>query len=308
MKHSSRHSRARKRDFSSRTKTTSTITVTKDTKVTNSRPADANYQQKLIDSGIYPYGYKSPDGRLPPLPPGWEEINRRLAQPRPSLRFSEEKYQEFILADAEAFNEDTVKDSVLPAMLRAMDAFSGAQRNIPFTNIDPMAPGISQARPDYYYGAQPEQIHLDVRNNKQLSKHIIPSKHAHLLVVPNFSLEAKGPDRSLSEALRQACHYGAVGARAMHSLETYGQDQPIYNNNAHTISSTYHGGTLKMYGHSVAQPDGPGTQPEYYMHQLNTWGMTGNQYTFLEGATAFKNAMDMAREHRDAAIARANEI
>src|SRR5579862_1841471 len=138
LRHSSRHSRVRKRGSSSRTETTSTkTTVTKVTK--NSRPKDANYQQKLIDGGIYPYGYEFPDGRRPPLPPEWEEINRRLVQPRPSLspsRFSEEKYQEFIREDARAFKEDAVKDSVLPAMLRAIGASSGAQKNIMFTNID----------------------------------------------------------------------------------------------------------------------------------------------------------------------------
>jgi hypothetical protein len=193
-------------------------------------------------------------------------------------------------------------------MLKAIGAFNGAQKNIIFTNIDPIVAGISQARPDYYYGAQPEQIYPDVRNNEQLNKHIIPSSHTHLPAVPNFSLEAKGPDGSSAEALRQACHNGALGERAIYSLEAYGQDQPVYDNNIHTISSIYLHGTLKMYGHSVAQPNGPGTRPEYYMHQLNALGMTGNWNTFLEGATAFRNAMDLTREYRDAAIARANEI
>jgi len=308
--HSSGRSRDRKRGSasSSRTKTTSTkTTVTKDTK--NSRPKDANYQQKLIDGGVYPYGYKFPDGRRPPLPLEWDEINRRLAQSRPSLspsKFSDGGYQEFIEKDAEAFNEDAVKDSVLPAMLRAMGASSGAQKNILFTNIDPIVAGISQAKPDYYYGAQPEQIHPNVRTD--LSKHITPSSHAHLPAVPNFSLEAKGPDGSLAEALRQACHNGAIGERAMQSLETYGQDEPVYDGNAHTISSIYHGGTLKMYAHSAAQPNGPGTRPEYYMHQIKGWSMTSDQDTFLKGATAFKNAGDLTAEYRNAAIAHANEI
>lgn len=211
-------------------------------------------------------------------------------------------------ADAEAYNEDAVKDSVLPAMLRAMGASQGAQKNILFTNTEPIAAGIAQAKPDYYYGAQPEQIHPDVRD--ELSTHIIPSKHDHLPAVPNFSLEAKGPDGSFAVAQRQACHNGAIGARAMQSLHSYGQSGPVYDNNAYTISSTYHAGQLKMYGHSVAQPKGSGTQPEYYMHQLGTWGMTDNSNTntFLRGATAFKNAADLTAEYRNTAIARANKV
>ena len=308
--HSSRDSRDRKRGSasSSRTKTTSTnTTVTKDTK--NSRPKDANYQQKLIDSGIYPYGYKYPDGLRPPLPSGWEEMNRRLVQPRPSLspsRFPDEDYQEFIQADAEAHNEDAVKDSVLPAMLRAMGASRGAQKNILFTNLDPVAAGISQAKPDYYYGAQPEQIHQKVRTD--LSNLIIPSSHTHLPAVPTFSLEAKGPDGSLAEAMRQTCHNGAIGERAMRSLHTYKQDEPVYDNRVNTISSIYHGGQLKVYGHSAAQPNGQGMRPEYYMHQLGAYAMTGTPRNFRDGATAFKNARDLTAEYRDGAIAYANEI
>ncbi|KAI9763792.1 MAG: hypothetical protein M1840_009117 [Geoglossum simile] len=98
----------------------------------------------------------------------------------------------------------------------------------------------------------------------------------------NNSIKAKGLD---------GLSYDAVGERAVHSLEAYGQDQPVYNNNIHTISSIYYGGTLKMYGHSIAQPNGPETRPEYYMHQLDVWGMTGNQKKILEGAIAFKNAV-----------------
>jgi len=36
--------------------------------------------------------------------------------------------------------------------------------------------------------------------------------------------------------------------------------------------------------------------------------MTGNAQTFREGATWYRNSMDLAKEYRDTAIARANEI
>jgi hypothetical protein len=88
----------------------------------------------------------------------------------------------------------------------------------------------------------------------------------------------------------------------------YGQDESIYDNYIYSISSTYHAGILKMYGHSIAQPNGPGTQPEYYMHHLRSFAMTNGQDAFLQGARAFKNAMVLAKEHRNTAIERANEI
>lgn len=62
-----------------------------------------------------------------------------------------------------------------------------------------------------------------------------------------------------------------------------------------------------MYGHSVAQPGGSETKPEYYMHQLGAYAMTHSKESFRDGATAYKNAMELTAEHRNAAIARANE-
>ena len=60
----------------------------------------------------------------------------------------------------------------------------------------------------------------------------------------------------------------------MHSLEQYGQE-PVYENNAKTITSIYHGGQLKIYTSHSAQPDGAGSRPEYFMNQARiTWGMT----------------------------------
>ena len=180
--------------YSSRTKTTSTkTTVTKDTKDTlskytdRSQPKDHYCQQKHIDGGIYPYGYEYSDDCKPPLPNNWKEINRKLVQPRPSLspsRFPEKDYHDFIQADATAYNEKAVEDSVRPAMLTAMGASKGAQLSILFNNMVPITNYISQAKPDYYHGAQPEQIHQQVRTD--LGPYIIPSNYTHRPAVPNF--------------------------------------------------------------------------------------------------------------------------
>ena len=51
----------------------------------------------------------------------------------------------------------------------------------------------------------------------------------------------------------------------MHSLQNYRRDEPIYNGNAYTLSSTYHDGHLKMYTHYLSKPTTPGGRPEYHM-------------------------------------------
>ncbi|KAM3065768.1 hypothetical protein ACMFMG_010006 [Clarireedia jacksonii] len=314
MMSSSRASSSRKRissSSSSKTKTTAKTTSGKTksgvtTYSAKSSPYDANFEQNHIDVGVYQYGYKYPDGSRPPLAGDYEAVNRRLAQYRPSLspsRFSDGGRQDFVDKDAEARREQNVKTKVLPALLNAIGASEGAEDDVPFTHIAPFADNNTKAVPDYYYGAQPEQLDPTVRG--ALSSHIVPQPT--YLIAPNFFLEAKGPSGSTVVALRQACHDGAIGARAMHSLQTYGQDEPDYDNNISAISTTYHAGVLKMYGHSAAQPNGPGTRPEYYMHQLDSWSMTGNKNTFLQGATAFKNAIDLTKEYRNTAITHANE-
>jgi hypothetical protein len=83
----------------------------------NTRPYDRDFQQKLIDGGVYPDEYEYPDGRIPARPNNWEEINQRLAQPRPSLsssQFSDNKFRKFKRADAHASKEDQVMKRLIP--------------------------------------------------------------------------------------------------------------------------------------------------------------------------------------------------
>ena len=242
-------------------------------------------------------------------PNNWEEINRRLSQPRPSLspsKFSEERHEEFVQADADAVKEKQVTTSVIPIIegdIRDAKCCSGG---IPFTNLDHLTDGtLVPGNPDIYFGARPEQ--LDRRVRDKLSGHIIPSTQDDLPLAPNFFVAAKGPDGSAAVVKRQACYDGALGARGIHSLQSYGQEDPSHDNNAYTISTTYHDGTLKMYTIHPSQPASSGGRPEYSMHQVNTWGMTGNAETFRQGAAAYRNGRDWAKEQRDEAIRQANE-
>jgi hypothetical protein len=178
--------------------------------------------------------------------------------------------------------------------------------NIPFTILDYLTDGILvPGNPDLYYGARLEQLNQQVCGEP--TGQIVPSTQLDLPILPNFFLTAKGPDGSIGVAGRQASYGGALGARGMHSLQSHGRDEPTYDNNAYTITSIYHGGTLKMYTIHPAQPNGPGSRPEYYMTQINGWSMTGNAESFRQGVTAFRNAGDWAKEQRDKAIEQANE-
>ncbi|RJE18109.1 hypothetical protein PHISCL_09552 [Aspergillus sclerotialis] len=139
-----------------------------------------------------------------------------------------------------------------------------------------------------------------------LSNQIIPSTQDDLPMAPNFFLEAKCPDGNAAVADRQACYDGALGARAIHALQSYQQKRPIYDNNAYTIISTYTSRTLTLYTTRLTKPKGPDCRPEYIMTQLGGWMMTNNAETFRQGASAYRNARDRAKEKSDEFIRLAN--
>ena len=179
--------------------------------------------------------------------------------------------------------------------------------HIPFTNFDSMTNETTvKLVPDYYDGALAKDIHAKVRHD--LNKKVMPTKHPKDPVAPNFFLEAKALMGGVDVGRRQACHDGAYGARAMHSLQSYGNDEPVYENNAYTFSSTYHAGNgvLQLFAHHLTASTIPGEPPEYHMTQLRTFAMTETCETFVNGLTAFRNTRDMAKEFRDGFIEAAN--
>jgi hypothetical protein len=125
-------------------------------------------------------------------------------------------------------------------------------------------------------------------------------------VAPNFFLAAKAPSGGADVLKRQACHDGAVGARAMHKLQCYAAGKPVYDNNAYTLTATYHNGILRMYTTYVT-PSGPGGSLEYHMTQIDIWVVTGNPDACRQGAAALRNARELAKEWHDHFISAANE-
>ena len=276
---------------------------------------DAVFEQHLINHGIYPDGYDGAhtddddddDDHGPPRPDNWEDINHRLMQPRSSLSpscFSKSDFRRFQRTNREALSEAKVMSSVLPVI--AGNANIPSQENILYNNLTPLTDGtITTPKPDFYDGARPGQVDQKVR--EELGPFIVPSK-GPAPILPNLFAEAKGPGGRADVAKRQACYDGAVGARAMQYVRSYGGEMQ-YDGNAYTVTSTYNSGTgtLMMYTTHPTELAESGVNPGYHMTQLASYAMTHNPDRFREGAAAFRNARDWAKEQRDAAIALANE-
>ena len=126
----------------------------------------------------------------------------------------------------------------------------------------------------------------------------------------NFFPEGKGEGGRADVAQRQACHDGAAGARAMHSLQIYQLAEPKYEDNANSYSGTYQQGTglLQLYGHHLTTPKSPGGPSEYHMTQLGSYALTHDREAFQKGAGSLRNLRDLAKTHRDDFIDHANQV
>lgn len=172
------------------------------------------------------------------------------------------------------------------------------QENLLFGNLRNLTDGsITKAQPDFYDGSRPADLEKRIR--EELGPYVVPSTNTAAPCVPNFFTERKGPNGNTTVCKRQALYDGALGARGIQELRSYLDPHTSYDNNAYTITSTYHGGSgdLTIYTTHPTRSDPTQTYTEYRMTQLNDWKMTGNSEAFRQGASALRNARDWAKDH-----------
>ena len=267
---------------------------------------DPNFEQHLIDHDIYPEGYGGLENVREPL--NLEEIQARLAIPRASLspsRFGREEFWDFKEKNRGALTESTAMSKAFPIITG--NAKIPSQENLIFGNLKDLTDGsISKAQPDFYDGTRPAQENKQLRTD--LGPYIVPSTDTTAPCLPNFFAEAKGRNGSPAVCERQALYDGALGARGVHELRLYVDGETLYDNNAYTITSTYHAatGVLNMYTMHPTPSTDPGNVSNFRQTQLGGWSMTANVDAFRQGASALRNARDWAQEKRKELIAAAN--
>ena len=272
---------------------------------------DPNFEQNLIDSGIYPDGYE-PDAMSTPLEPNnFEDLRSALRAPRASLsptRFTHTDFLEFKRMAKRVRDEATARAEVISIIAGDSGKQNHRASDRLFNHLTPFSDNLPQAKPDLYDGAFPQKIDRRVRSD--LGNHIVPCNKTSLPAAPNFFLEGKSNEGRADVALRQACHDGAIGARAMHSLQNYKSATPNYDGNAYSHSATYHQGNavLQLYAHHLTAPKAPGERPECRMTRLSGYLMTNDREQFVAGASAFRNLRDLAKAKRDVFIDHANEV
>ena len=267
---------------------------------------DKGFEQHLIDHGVYPARY----GGLKDLqePDNCEEIHARLAMRRASLspsRFGREAFWDFAEKNQDALTENAVMSKAFPII--AGTAKIPSQENLLFGNLKDLTDGsLVKAKPDLYDGTRPAELKQKIRAD--LGPYIVPSKNTTAPCMPNFFAEGKGPDASFTAGKLQALYDGALGARGVHKLRSYIAGETSYDNNAYTITCTYHGdsGDLTIYSTHPTLPRDSQHAIEYRTTYLRGWKMTDSPDNFRQGATALRNARDWAQEKRAELIAAAN--
>jgi hypothetical protein len=195
-----------------------------------------------------------------------------MAKPRASLspsRFSDEDFKAFTRLCNKVGDKATARAEIMSIIAGDSRKKHYYASDRLFNHLEPLADDLPQPKPDLYDGAYPQQISRSVR--RDLGQYIVPCNNTSLPAAPNFFVEGKSEGGRADVAKRQACHDGAVGARAMHSLQNYQVAEPIYDGNANSYSATYHQGTatLQLYTHHLTAPKALGEPPECHMTQLD---------------------------------------
>ncbi|PHH75048.1 hypothetical protein CDD80_2665 [Ophiocordyceps camponoti-rufipedis] len=276
---------------------------------TSTGPYDRNFQHHLIDSRIYPPLYVGLDGNLVPEPENIKEIKEQLGRRRPSLshfQFDQEVIKDFAKANAQITKGCQVMRLIVPTIEGKLDNIRCCGGQEPFRNLDNLLDGLTvPGNPDIYYGALPEQVDRAVR--LEIGGHIIPTSDDSLPMAPNFFLHVKGPYGTTAVAKRQACYDGALGARGMLSLQSYGKTEACYDNKAYTLASVYIDGCLSMYCVQPIPPPSAREEPGYAMTLIDSYALVGSADNFRTGAATYRNARDWAKQQRDHVIKQANE-
>lgn len=188
-------SRSRKRDYAS-TSRSSAIGKTKSTTLYS-----GEFEQKLIDRGVYPKGYRTAEGLRAPKPNNMSEMCNVLGNSSSSLSpslFTEAMFEEFQENNERASSESKAIADVIPAITGSKDRTFHSAADIAFRRLERFDPDVSVPNPDRYYRARPAQI--DVRVRRDLNEYIVLSNRTSLLVAPNLFFEGKSASRRLDVA------------------------------------------------------------------------------------------------------------
>ncbi|KAJ4420639.1 hypothetical protein N0V82_004204 [Gnomoniopsis sp. IMI 355080] len=192
-----------------------------------------------------------------------------------------------------------------------------------WSGLGPLTDGtISPGKPDLAYATNANTLKDSIVN--KLGAMILPTTSKDF-VCPNFMIAAKGPSGTQGVNDLQAVHVGALAARGMHALWSYGNSNETVDAEldtrkiARTITCTWLAGTFTMYAtyrqdHQVAEDASEGSIstssafPTYLTSLVGAWSFnTVEDEELKKGFAAYLNGLEWAQGQREQAIERANK-
>ncbi|KAL8808337.1 MAG: hypothetical protein Q9182_000157 [Xanthomendoza sp. 2 TL-2023] len=274
---------------------------------------DLDFEEHLKDHGVYLPDEPSVDEASKPL--NRSEILSSLGQSRSSeWAITEDDWKDFRNDNKSCSTESKVKSEVIRTI--AGKPKLDWEMEVEFNNIKPLTNHTKRAKPDYYDGSKPSELALSIR--KELHAYLVPSTNDSRPLLPNFSLEVKGPNGNLACLIRQALHIGGLGARAIHELRSWTAVKKLDDQKAYTIAATYQptDGVLTLFSiHPVpsknsnhrALSSAPARRWKYHMTLLNRYFMTTDLDGFKKGVYAYRNAREWCKKQRDDLVKKANK-
>lgn len=253
-----------------------------------------------------PNGLQKVKHRQSERPLNYSDLRKLINDRRASLSpMSDGAYERFVTTDERCLSEDDVKTQVMPIVFGSTSYATST--NMLYNNLAPITeeqhPPVSAPKPDYYDGVRPADLLQNPR--RTLAPFIQPSKTS-APILPNYACEIKGPEGSPQVLQRQACHDGAVGARAMHHIQSYKLPAPDWHGKACSLTSTYQKGTASVYAHHVTPPAVEGGRERYHMTRLGGAYALDSVEGLKRTCTLLRNARDYAAEERAQAVRTAN--
>lgn len=216
-----------------------------------------------------------------------------MRQEQPSVLtslLSSDVYERF-----QKFNQLSMHDDIENLVISLITADIDPEcysRSTRFSSLDPLIDGNSlKTEPDLSIGFRYGSLHRDIL--EKLSGFIEPNNRKLCPIMPTCFLEVESTTSNPQYLKGQAYYNGALGARGLLRIQSYGRPEFLSAGDAYTFTSTLFDGILRIFA-VYPTNSGDTSDTEYHVILLGAWILTGSQENFQAGITSFLNIRDWA--------------
>jgi hypothetical protein len=278
-------------------------------KTESTGPFDDNFCAFLTTIGVFDATHTDPKAA------DVDEISDRLDLSRQDVTVTDDTVLRLRAVMHGSSHKKTVCQEVLVTLLGELplDKLDERGGHVNFSELQPLSPvaefgpslPLAFPQPDYYHGAKSVEVHSYLKEH--LAAFIMPTADQSLPVAPNLFVVFQGPEGCTQVAECQARHYGAFGARGIHKLETF--RRPLaFDKKIKAITITVVGSSVGIFGTYIIPATSPNQPLSYHNVLLDDHSLCGQRRSCEKGIVAIRNAMDIARTIRVAAIERAKAM